>query len=161
VDHTNGFYSVNAIYSGSRDYKPVVPLTNTTYLKDISANCKVYEIPLSLAYNFGGSKRHRTFTALGLSSFIMKKEDYTYEYRYPGAPPIYYTHAEKNKYKHYFSVLALSGGYQHRINKTFSVTVEPYLKLPLAGVGYGKIKLSSGGVLFSLNVSPFQQGLKK
>jgi hypothetical protein len=32
---------------------------------------------------------------------------------------------------------------------------EPYIKLPLTGVGYGKVKLNSGGVLFSIGVNPF------
>jgi hypothetical protein len=151
-----GFYSVSKIYTATpADYKPAVPLTNTTYLKNISANCKVYEIPLSLAYNFGGSKKYRTFAALGLSSFIMKKETYTYEYKYPGAPPYYYTHKENNKYRHYLSVLSLSGGYQRRINKTFSVMAEPYIKIPLTGVGYGKVKLAGAGILFSVAAKLF------
>jgi hypothetical protein len=85
----------------------------------------------------------------------MKKETYTYEYKYPGAPPIYYTHTEKNKYKHYFSVFSLSGGYQRRINKTFSVMAEPYIKIPLAGVGYGKVKLAGAGILFSVAAKLF------
>jgi hypothetical protein len=141
------------------DYKPSNPVLFPEYLKTISAECRVYEIPLTVAYNFGRSPKHGTFVAAGLSSFIMKKEEYRYKYQYPGSPdPWYYTHKEENKFKHYFSSLSLSGGYQRRINKTFSLAVEPYFKLPLAGVGYGKIKLNNAGILFSLNVSPFQSG---
>jgi len=37
------------------------------------------------------------------------------------------------------------------------LTAEPYLKLPLGGVGYGKVKLNSTGILFSVSVKPFEQ----
>jgi hypothetical protein len=58
-------------------------------------------------------------------------------------------------------VLTLSAGYQRKINRTFSIAAEPYIKVPLAGVGYGKVKLNSAGVLFSVNISPFQKMTKK
>jgi hypothetical protein len=33
--------------------------------------------------------------------------------------------------------------------------VEPYFKLPLSGVGFGKVKLNSGGVLVTAVIKPF------
>ena len=151
-----GFYTATKVYTASKyDYKPTVP-PPPTYLEKIDANCRVYEIPLSLAYNFGKSEKQNTFVSAGLSSFIMKKETYDYVYLYPSNPnPYIYTHKEDNKYKHYFSVLTLSGGYQRRINKVLSLSAEPYIKLPLGGVGYGKVKLKSAGILFSANIKPF------
>ncbi len=53
-----------------------------------------------------------------------------------------------------FSVLGISGGYQRKITDRISFIAEPYLRMPLQGVGYGKVKLNSGGVLFSLAVQP-------
>ena len=32
---------------------------------------------------------------------------------------------------------------------------EPYIKLPLSGVGYGKVKLNSGGLLITVGFKPF------
>ena len=93
----------------------------------------------------------------GLSSYIMKKENYVYWYKMPNGSTYSYTKTINDEYKHYFSVLILSGGYEYRINSSFSLTAEPYIKLPLAGVGYGKIKLNSAGVLFSLKMSPFSK----
>jgi hypothetical protein len=31
---------------------------------------------------------------------------------------------------------------------------EPYVKIPLTGVGFGKVKLASAGVLFSVGIHP-------
>jgi hypothetical protein len=157
-----GFYTGRKVYSASPDdYKPSVQLVNPNYLYNINGNCKVYEIPVSFAYNFSQSKKHSLFAAVGLSTLIMKKETYDYEYKYASGQSWYYTKTITNQNKHYFSVLTLSGGYQRKINNTFSIAAEPYIKLPLTGIGYGKVKLNSAGILFSVNVSPFQAGTKK
>ncbi len=157
-----GFYSGHKVYSATRDnYKPTVTPPNSQYIDNIAADCKVYEIPLNISYNLSQSKRHNWFAAAGLSSFIMKKENYVYLYKYPNGSSWSYTKTIHDEYRHYFSVLTLSAGYQRKINRTFSVSAEPYVKLPLAGVGYGKVKLNSVGVMFSLNISPFQSSVKK
>jgi hypothetical protein len=153
-----GFYSSDKVYTASKyDYKPDPPVINPNYLDEINANCKVYEIPLNVSYNFSKSDKSSFFATTGLSSFIMKKEEYQYLYKYPSNPPTTYTYTKtiNNENKHYFSVLTLSGGYEYRFNKTFSLSAEPYLKLPLTGIGFGKVKLSSAGVLFSANLRPF------
>jgi hypothetical protein len=151
-----GFYSASKVYEAAPDdYKPADPVMYRNYLKSISADCRVYEIPVLVNYEFGKSDRQKTFISAGLSSLIMKKENYLYWYKYPNGSTYTYAHNEKNKYRHFFSVLSLSAGYQRRISRTVSLVAEPYLKMPLAGVGYGKIKLNSAGILFSVNFNPF------
>jgi len=149
-----GFYVSKKIYEAAPEQYHT-PGGNYPYLTDIDANCKIYEIPVSLSYSFGQRKNHNWFASIGLSSFIMKKEDYVYNYKLPTGQVYNYYHGVSNENKHYFSVLNLSGGYQYKFNKRLSIMAEPYLKVPLAGVGLGKIKLSSAGVLFTLTVKPF------
>jgi hypothetical protein len=152
-----GFYAASKVYSAKpSDYKPTVVPPSIDYLTNISADCKVYEIPVELLYNFGRSAKQNFFAGGGLSSFIMKKEVYEYLYVYPGAGQTWtYTHTEDNKNKHYFSVLSLTAGYERKINRVLSLSAAPYLKLPLAGVGYGKVKLNSAGVVLSVKLTPF------
>lgn len=88
----------------------------------------------------------------------MKQEDYHYAYKYtPNGTTHYRDWTVKNENKHFFSVATISGGYQKKIGNAVTLTAEPYLKLPLGGVGYGKVKLNSTGILFSVSVKPFQQ----
>ena len=153
-----GFYAVSKIYTANKyNYKPANP-GPTANLEKIDADCRVYEVPLSIAYNFSKAEKHSFFGSMGLSSLFMKKEEYRYLYKYPGPPVVTYTHTKElyNENKHYFSVLTLSAGYGKRLNNTFSVSAEPYFKLPLSGIGYGHVKLSSMGVLLSVNVTPFR-----
>lgn len=157
-----GFYAGRKVYTASPAayHPPAIFYTYYPYLEKVDADCKVYEIPLSVNYNFGISAKQNWFGSAGVSSYLMKSETYNYFYKYSPTSPI--TTRERtitNQNNHFFSTLTLSGGYQRSINKSVSFMVEPYVKLPLSGVGYGKVKLNSGGVLFSFGIKPF--GLKK
>lgn len=149
-----GFYVSKKVYEAAPDQYHT-PGGNYPYLTGVNADCKVYEIPVSLAYSFGQRGKHNWFGSAGLSSFIMKKEDYTYNYKNPAGQTYEYYQELRNKNKHYFAVLDLSAGYQYQLSNRISLQAEPYLKLPLAGVGQGKIKLNSAGVLFTVTVKPF------
>lgn len=149
-----GFYISKKVYEAAPDQYHT-PGGNYPYLTGVNADCKVYEIPVSLSYSFRQRGKHNWFGSAGLSSFIMKKEDYTYNYKNPAGQTYSYYQELKNKNKHYFAVLDLSAGYQYQLSNRLSVQAEPYLKLPLAGVGQGKIKLSSAGLLFTVTLKPF------
>jgi hypothetical protein len=149
-----GFYVSKKVYEALPDQYHT-PGGNYPYLTDVDAKCNIYEIPVSLSYSFGQRKNHNWFGSVGLSSFIMKKEDYVYNYKTPTGQTYDYYYTARNQNKHYFSVLNLSGGYQYQFNKWLSIEAEPYLQIPLGGVGMGKIKLNSAGVLFTVTVKPF------
>lgn len=152
-----GFYAGDKIYSAdSTNYK--TPYTSGGYnnkLSRIDADCFVYEIPVTLIYSFPASGKHNWFASTGLSTYLMKKEKYIYTYTGPWGQTVSYTHNYNNENSHYFSVLNLSGGYQYHFNDRLSLLAEPYVKVPLTGIGAGKVKLNAGGVLFTLSVKPF------
>jgi hypothetical protein len=154
-----GFFAGKKLYSAdSADYN--APAGWWQYypgLKNIKADCKVYEIPLFVSYKFKSVKNHSWFVSTGISSVIMKRE--TYDYLYKGAWGQYQTTQRtiKNQNKHLFSVLTLSGGYTYNLNKRIAFSAEPYFKMPLTGIGFGKIKLKSTGMLFSMSVKPFSK----
>lgn len=153
-----GFYAARKVYTADpEDYNP--PYNFWAYypnLKNIDANCKVYEIPVTIDYKISSNKKESWFVSAGLSSLLMKEETYEYYYK-PNSSPTYvtYTKTIHDQNKHYFSVLNLSGGYTRVLNKNISLQAEPYLKIAMDGVGYGKVNLNSGGVLFSAIIKPF------
>jgi hypothetical protein len=160
---STGFYSGRKVYSSSAaNYNPPPQfLQYYPILENVNADCKVYEIPLSIKYNFG-NKRQNWFIGAGLSSLLMKKEKYNYTYKYTAAGPSYNKNFTiNNQNKHFFSIATISGGVQRHLNKSISLTVEPYFKLPLQGVGYGKVKLNSGGIVFTLSTRLFDKTSSK
>ena len=151
-----GFYvSKKIYYAGSQDYH-LPSGVGSNYLDNVDANCKVYEIPITASYSFGKTKNHSWFAAAGFSSYLMKKEAYQYNYKTAAGQTWSRDWSVKNQNQHFFSILDLSAGYEYTFNKRFSIMAEPYISLPLSGIGLGKIKLNSGGILFTLTVKPFK-----
>jgi len=124
-------------------------------LERIDANCLVYEIPVNLVYNFPAAKKHNWFMAGGLSSYLMKRETYDYFYKNTWGQPQYYSRTYNNENSHLFSVINISGGYRYHFTDRLSLMAEPYVRIPVNGIGSGKVKLNSGGVLFSVGFKPF------
>ncbi|HET6723495.1 MAG TPA: hypothetical protein VFH07_12135 [Chitinophagaceae bacterium] len=153
-----GFYAARKVYSADPDdYDP--PYNVSQYypnLKNIDANCKVYEIPVTVDFTISKNTKQSWFVSTGLSSLIMKEETYDFYFK-PNYSPNYivYSKTITNENKHYFSVLNLSGGYTRNLNRNISLQAEPYLKIALDGVGLGNINLNSGGILFSAIIKPF------
>jgi len=152
-----GFYVADKIYSAGPDdyYPPKGSWTNYIDLKKVEADCKIYEVPITLNYNFNRGQKYNMFASLGISSFFMKRESYNYHYNDASGQYGYKSWTLTNGSNHYFSAVTLSGGYERKLNNKFSIIAEPYVKIPINGIGFGKVRLNSGGVLFSVSFKPF------
>lgn len=152
-----GLYAAKKIYwANANEYKLSYNPSTSVKFQGADANCDVLEIPLKLSYNFGIKDRGNWFASAGLSSYLMKKEKYVYLFKTSTSTYPYHWQT-KNENKHYFSVLDLSGGYSYQLNKTLSISAEPYVEIPLTGIGEGKVHLKSGGILFTIGVRPFKR----
>jgi hypothetical protein len=75
----------------------------------------------------------------------MKKEDYEYTYERQTSSYGYYK-TYRNATTNLVSVAYLSMGVQQKIGNTISLRVEPYLKMPLKGLGIGSLPITSAGL---------------
>ena len=118
----------------------------------ISAVCQVLDIPVNIGYNIRQKGKSVLTVQTGLSSYLMQREKYAYEYLPYGGRNGYTSNYEvANKNRHLFSIYNLSGYYGRSLTPSVLVGVEPFVKVPLAGVGAGKVKLASAGIFFSLS----------
>ncbi|WP_418346595.1 hypothetical protein [Spirosoma montaniterrae] len=131
-------------------YWPVKP-------ESISGQCDMLDIPINLRYDVirradaDGQVRSRWFVSAGGTSYILNREEYTYNYANPDDPAIRNTNKLIDSTSRYgFSQLNLSVGYERTINRRLSWQVEPFLKMPLKGVGFYKVNLLSTGAFFSV-----------
>lgn len=147
-----GFYVSNKVYSATPEQ-----YNNTIYpnLTKIDGECKIYQLPLSISYHFGQRKKHGWSGSAGLTTLLMKKEVYDYEYKNPSGQYYYYTKKLNDENKHYFSVLSLSAGYEYHPGNRVSFSGGPFVNIPLKGIGFGKMKLNSAGLQLNLAVKPF------
>jgi hypothetical protein len=113
---------------------------------DVDGYCNMFEIPVNLKFNWAQKNHYNLFATTGLSNYLMKKEAYDYTVDYYGVQSKYnkqYNNASRN----WVSILNLSIGYEKKIGNAGSLRLEPYLKLPLKGVGIGNMPIGSKGVL--------------
>ncbi|MEI6086611.1 MAG: outer membrane beta-barrel protein [Bacteroidota bacterium] len=118
-------------------------------IETVDGYCKMWDVPIIATYHFTGNSNGNSFLSLGASSYFMKNENYNYLYFYNNQ---YYTRT--NNYtstdQHLLGLLHISAGIERPIGKNITSIIEPYAKIPLSGVGFGSIQLSSFGLNFSV-----------
>lgn len=113
--------------------------------------CDMWEVPLLVRYQFNSNKQRSFFLSAGISSYFMTRENYNYSYYWNGQPVTRNSNYPDGN-THLLSILRLSGGWRKAIGSGTSLLVEPYAAIPMGGVGYGSIRLSSFGLNFSLQI---------
>lgn len=141
----------NKLYQATpADYKPSPDYWDGKRQPDvIAAACRVLDIPVNLQYQVLGWGRNMLSVQAGLSSYLMLNEEYTYTYYYPGREPYRNTRAFSNENRHWFGIQNLSVGYARQLSPAITIGAEPFVKIPLASIGEGRVKLTSAGVFFT------------
>jgi Outer membrane protein beta-barrel domain len=143
-------------YNSSGEYFDKSKLNNFpagVKILNVDGYCNMFEIPLNLRYDFANRNNHGFFVATGLSSYLMKKEYYNYELSANNGNPWPKDSTYFNSSKNLFSILQISGGYEYSIGKNTKIRIEPYVKIPLSGIGFGNMPISSAGLYFGISHS--------
>jgi hypothetical protein len=109
--------------------------------------CTMIDIPLNVRYNFLLKGNHSLFISGGASTYFLLKEDYYFSY-YQEDPelPKHWGTDETSIYP--FGIINLSMGYQLQLGRKSSVQIEPFIKIPTKGIGWGEVDLHTMGVYF-------------
>ncbi|WBO83376.1 outer membrane beta-barrel protein [Hymenobacter yonginensis] len=143
-------YSVKRYEARGSDYRPPASYwTWRTPVDRIEADCRLVEIPLDVRYEVRPQPTYSLFASAGLSSFLMRNEQYTYDYSLNGQY-LERTWSLARGSNHMLSVLNLSVGCERTLGGRWAAQAEPFVKLPLGGVGFGRIQLRSAGLAVGL-----------
>jgi hypothetical protein len=136
------YYSRGAFFNTSEVYMPA-----NSKITKVEGYCNMWELPLVVRRQLNS----KWSAAAGVSSYLMKKEDYSLTYLY------YQTNTSRAYQKVYESshtyllaALRLSAAYNIPLGNSGSVRVEPYYKAPLRKVGLGELPLQSAGIQVGL-----------
>ena len=153
-----GILSSSKYYYSDGEYldNPKIYLPPNTEITAVMGDCRMIEIPLVLKYDFGFKKAHNWFATAGISSFLMKQEDYAYDYYYTSSGTTHtYNKTYENESKDWAAVLQISGGYRHSIPFGMNLRLEPFIQIPLKGAGYGNLPLTSAGLRLGITRTLF------
>jgi len=118
-------------------------------METVTGSCDMWDVPLIGTYHFKHKGKGNYFASLGSSSYFMKKENYSYLY-YVNNQTYHRSASYSSTDQHLFALVHISGGFEKPMGKHLTGIIEPYAKIPMSGVGFGSIELSSFGVNFSL-----------
>lgn len=153
--NTGVLYTKKIYSSRGKDFNPPKGTwLDNVKLDKVEGSCYMFDIPLNIRYDLNTNANQRFFVNTGLSTYLMKKEDYHYHYQYANGSPGYRYRSLSSDGNHWLSIVNISAGFEKKLNKHFSLQAEPYLKIPLDGVGFGNLQLNSYGMYFSLKYKP-------
>jgi hypothetical protein len=142
-------FSTGAIWS-MKTYSSDEAFTYGAYTADrMAGDCHILDIPINVNYHFQSQSKTSFYAGLGLSSYLMLEEDYTYTFDTPSGSRDFSSYFESENME-WFKMLNVSIGVQYQFAPRFHLQVEPFLKAPLAGVGEWDVKLSSMGIFMGL-----------
>ena len=151
-----GFYAGTKKYiAGPNDYtvKAGSYLSMVKIIK-VDADCIVYQIPVTLQYNWIIKPKINYYATVGISSYIMKNEKYNYTIERNYAQYNYLYDYTKNS--HLFASLQFSIGVEKQIAHKFYLQAAPIITIPLQGVGEGSVKIFTTGMQLGLKYFLFQ-----
>jgi hypothetical protein len=131
--------------NGSYFNPPGYTATNGITIVAVNGKSHLYEWPVNMKYTIISGK-HNLFATTGISSYLMRSENYDYEYVQNNQPGGHNYLNYKNETKNWFSVVNFSIGYSHKLGVIGSIRVEPYLKLPIKNIGVGNMPIMSTGL---------------
>jgi len=153
--NTGIIYTKKNYASQGGSFHPDWPSSVTDKIDYVTGDCSMWEIPISLRYDFPAGGKITFFVNGGLSSYLMKNESYEIYYHGWGATPGYVQPWSKpNTNQYWFSIANISAGIEHQFSKNFSIQAEPFVKIPFSGIGLGNLQLNSYGISFSLRYAP-------
>ncbi len=151
---TGAVYTKKNYSAYGKDYHPPKGYwTNYITLDEVNGSCWMIDVPLNLRYDFANGRKYSFFGSAGASTYFMDKESYSYHYWNNGN---YYNRKWENNENssHLFSILNISAGYEKTVSRNVSAQIEPYLKMPMSGIGFGNMQMSSYGLNFAIRYRP-------
>lgn len=147
---TGAYYSAKPYNMPFSSYSPNSAYKFKYSPETVTADCRMLDIPLNIDYQVFSKNQNSITVGTGISSFIMLKESYQYNY---ATSPTYglSSYDVNNPDKYLLSSVNFQANYRRQINSKIGLNIMPYVKIPLNDIGYSRVKLQTVGVAVGLN----------
>jgi hypothetical protein len=142
---TGAYYDHKKYYTDGEYFKKEPSIPPAYKLLNVDGSCNMWEIPLNVRYNLSSGEKTKWFATAGLSTYLMTNEKYVSTYTYNGSTwPKPWSNEKPSQY--WFSIINLSVGYEQKLGRIGNLRLEPYLRIPLKGMGSGSLPIMSAGL---------------
>lgn len=147
------FFAETGFSSGSKYYSSDGRIFNEEgaampdgmVIDNLQSYSRILEIPVKIGYRIYKKNRSSFFVAAGVSAYIMTMEKNNYNVTMNGNEEKMVGLYEKKNVK-IPAEINFSTGWEHHLKGLMNIRIEPYLKLPLQGIGVGKLPVTSAGL---------------
>jgi hypothetical protein len=115
----------------------------------IEGGSYIFQIPLHLRYDFPNKNNQRFFISSGFSSYLLINEQNKYDVMISGAEKEMSGTYWKDR-KYFAAAIDLGVGYEKNLGRKSLLRIEPYIQIPLRGIGVGSLPVSSAGLRLGL-----------
>jgi hypothetical protein len=140
-------------YSTSGDYfsmeKIGASMPPPMKLMQVDGDSKVIEIPLHILYDVFKNRKRNIFSSAGFSSYILTKEYNQYHTSTNGNMQMMYGTYENNR-SYFAASLDFGIGYEQNIWRNSGIRFQPYIQIPVKGMGVGDLQVMSTGLRIAL-----------
>ena len=117
----------------------------------VQSKSSVLEIPIKIKVDFLKIKGSSLFGAAGVSSYILTHESNRYLALLNGSQESL-TGNYSDKRKYFTAAINLSVGYEFKTGSGIAMRLEPYVQIPLKGIGVGSLPLLSTGIYLGITL---------
>ena len=135
---------------------------NLTTITKYDASLLALDIPINLKYLII-PKDNKLYLLAGLSSGTYLAETYSLDFRSYSPAGLYVSQTQGIEVKKQLKsfdiarILNISFGYSANLGKSQNITIEPFLKYPLSGLGSQDLKFGATGINLKMNFSQFNK----
>ena len=116
---------------------------------EVHGSSQIIEIPVHVRYDFALKKAHRFYSLAGFSSYILTEENNQYDYMLNGTQGKMSSTYEQNQ-TYFASCIDFALGYEKNLGYKTRLRIEPYIQLPVDGIGVGHLLVKSAGLRFGI-----------
>ena len=136
-------YTCNGRYFNQEMLKASMP--PGMQILSLTGNCGVFEIPLKLNYSIINNSKANVFLSSGFSTYLLLNESNRYKTLLNGDIDNM-NGSYKNTTFYPAATADISIGFEKKLSNGNKLRLEPYLQLPLKGIGVGDMKVISTGL---------------
>jgi hypothetical protein len=140
----SGISLVKKYYKTRGEYFSMDDMPGGAEMMEVNGSSRIIRIPLHVRADFIHRKKYRMFTSVGISSYILTEEDNQYKLMMNGTEnKMSGSYSEDKKYS--AATIDVSFGYERKLGGSH-INLQPYLQLPVRGIGVGDLSIRSAGI---------------